>query len=73
MPMVDVQTSKAPAAIYPSAWEFDGLLTDGTAVCVLPIQRSDAGLLMAFHARLSPETIYRRYFGEGGDRCPSLL
>jgi len=61
--MVDVQTSEVPAAIYPSAWEFDGLLTDGTAVCVRPIQQSDVGLLRSFHARLSPESIYRRYFG----------
>ena len=61
--MIEVQTSEAPAAIYPSAWEFDGLLTDGTAVCVRPIQQSDIGLLISFHARLSPESIYRRYFG----------
>ena len=47
---------------YPATWEFDGLLTDGTAVCVRPVKASDAGMLVAFHARLSPQTVYRRYF-----------
>lgn len=38
-------------------------LPDGTAVLVRPITPDDAGALVALHARLSADTIYRRYFG----------
>ena len=63
MSTVDVEKSELAAPVYPSAWEFDALLTDGTAVCVRPVQPIDAGMLVLFHSRLSPTTIYRRYFG----------
>jgi len=62
MSTVDAGTINDVAA-YPAAWEFDGLLTDGTAVRVRPITPSDAAMLVTFHARLSPQTVYRRYFG----------
>jgi RimJ/RimL family protein N-acetyltransferase len=39
------------------------LLADGTPVLVRPITPDDAGALVALHARLSADTIYRRYFG----------
>jgi GNAT superfamily N-acetyltransferase len=39
------------------------LLPDGTEVVVRPITPADAGALVALHARLSADTIYRRYFG----------
>ncbi len=48
---------------YPSAWEGDALLTDGTGIRIRPIRPEDAGALRRFHLRLSPETIHRRYFG----------
>jgi RimJ/RimL family protein N-acetyltransferase len=38
-------------------------LTDGTAVTIRLIRPDDAPGLQAFHARLSPETIYWRYLG----------
>jgi acyl-CoA synthetase (NDP forming)/GNAT superfamily N-acetyltransferase len=62
MSAVDGRTIEDSAPIYPSAWEFDGLLTNGTAVCVRPIRPDDAGMLVSFHSRLSPDTIYHRYF-----------
>ena len=64
MSTIEQRPSGANETEYPHEWSFDGLLTDGTAVCVRPIQRSDAPLLRAFHQTLSSETIYRRYLGE---------
>jgi GNAT superfamily N-acetyltransferase len=39
------------------------LLRDGTLLVVRPIRPVDADALVALHARLSADTIYRRYFG----------
>jgi GNAT superfamily N-acetyltransferase len=39
------------------------LLRDGTRLLVRPIRPDDADALVALHARLSADTIYRRYFG----------
>ena len=44
---------------YPAAWEFDGLLMNGEAVVVRPIQPADASALTSFHASLSPDSIHR--------------
>src|SRR3954465_9027563 len=41
----------------------EALLADGTPVLVRPITPDDADALVALHARLSADTIYRRYFG----------
>src|SRR3954469_10901708 len=41
----------------------EALLADGTPVLVRPITPDDADALVALHARLSTDTIYRRYFG----------
>jgi len=38
-------------------------LQDGRRVAIRPIRPDDAPRLRAFHARLSPETIYRRFLG----------
>jgi GNAT superfamily N-acetyltransferase len=43
-------------------------LRDGTSVGVRPIRPDDDERLRAFHARLSPESIYRRFFAS----LPSL-
>lgn len=59
----DVLAQDTSAAGYPAAWEFDGLLTDGTAVRVRPANPDDVSLLGTFHAALSQESMYRRYFG----------
>ena len=38
-------------------------LADGSELAVRPIRREDAPALVALHARLSTDTIHRRYFG----------
>lgn len=47
---------------YPSEWEADVVLADGGTVHVRPIQTEDADRIVAFHARLSAETIRYRFF-----------
>ncbi|WP_018656936.1 GNAT family N-acetyltransferase [Actinomadura flavalba] len=47
---------------YPDRWEADVLLTDGGTAHLRPIRSEDAELLREFYARLSPETIYYRFF-----------
>jgi len=47
---------------YPSAWELDALLVDGRIIHLRPIRPEDGGRLLAFHRRLSPESIHFRYF-----------
>ena len=49
----------AVPAGYPSAWEFDGLLMNGEAVVVRPIQAADALTLVGLHATVSPDTLQR--------------
>ncbi|RKS68705.1 acyl-CoA synthetase (NDP forming) [Actinomadura pelletieri DSM 43383] len=47
---------------YPDQWEADVVLSDGGTAHLRPIRPADAELLRDFHARLSPETIYYRFF-----------
>ncbi|TDQ48247.1 bifunctional acetate--CoA ligase family protein/GNAT family N-acetyltransferase [Actinorugispora endophytica] len=47
---------------YPKHWEADVVLTDGGTAHLRPITPDDAELLQDFHSRLSPETIYYRFF-----------
>jgi acyl-CoA synthetase (NDP forming)/GNAT superfamily N-acetyltransferase len=47
---------------YPDQWEADVVLADGGTAHIRPIRASDAGLLRDFYARLSPESIYYRFF-----------
>jgi len=47
---------------YPAHWEADVVLADGGTVHVRPITPEDADRLRAMHARLSPDTIYMRFF-----------
>lgn len=47
---------------YPDHWEADVVLSDGGTAHLRPIRPEDAGLLRTFHARLSPESIYYRFF-----------
>jgi GNAT superfamily N-acetyltransferase len=56
-------TAPAPALLpYPGHWESDVVLADGTVVHLRPIVPDDADPLVAFHQRLSPETVYFRFF-----------
>jgi RimJ/RimL family protein N-acetyltransferase len=47
---------------YPQHWEADIVLRDGLTCHVRPIRPDDAARLIAFHARLSSQTIYYRFF-----------
>ncbi|MEU5882201.1 GNAT family N-acetyltransferase [Spirillospora sp. NPDC047279] len=47
---------------YPAHWEADVVLTDGGTAHLRPVRSDDAELLRAFYARLSPESIYYRFF-----------
>lgn len=47
---------------WPAHWAGDVLLADGGTAHVRPIAPQDDRLLAAFHARLSPESIYLRFF-----------
>lgn len=51
-----------PPLPYPREWEADVVLTDGGTAHVRPITAPDADRLRAFHARLSRETVYNRFF-----------
>jgi GNAT superfamily N-acetyltransferase len=46
-------------------------LPDGTGVLVRPIRPADAEALIALHARLSADTIYRRYFSARPHLAPA--
>ena len=48
---------------YPVEWEFDAILADGATAHLRPIRPTDASGLVAFHAGLSFETVYSRFFG----------
>ncbi|MCU0266025.1 MAG: GNAT family N-acetyltransferase, partial [Actinomycetia bacterium] len=50
------------AAPYPAHWEADVVLRDGGTAHLRPIRPDDADRLREFHSRLSPETIYYRFF-----------
>ncbi|MFM7535597.1 MAG: GNAT family N-acetyltransferase [Acidimicrobiales bacterium] len=45
-----------------SPWPADVTLSDGGVVRIRSIRPDDAGALVRFHLRLSPETIYYRFF-----------
>ena len=47
---------------YPSRWEADVVLSDGGTMSVRPIRPDDADLILRFHDRQSPESIYFRFF-----------
>ncbi|HTN79750.1 MAG TPA: GNAT family N-acetyltransferase, partial [Acidimicrobiales bacterium] len=47
---------------YPAEWEADVVLTDGGTVHVRPVRPTDAERLVAFHGRLSHQSVYYRFF-----------
>lgn len=57
-----VTTSDTPIPTYPVEWEADVVLRDGRTARIRPITPADAEGLRSFHAQLSPETIYFRFF-----------
>jgi GNAT superfamily N-acetyltransferase len=49
------------------------VLRDGTRLLVRPIRIQDGPALVALHARLSADTIYRRYFGARPHLAPAVV
>jgi RimJ/RimL family protein N-acetyltransferase len=49
--------------VFEFSWVCDAVLAGGATVHVRPIYGNDARRLVAFHSRLSPESIYMRFFG----------
>lgn len=62
MDPVEAADPGARPADYPHAFETDVVLTDGATAHVRPIRPDDGALLLDFHARQSPQSIYYRYF-----------
>ncbi len=56
------QTEEPTGGTYPYKWETDTILSDGRTVAIRPIKPSDADRIEEFHGRLSPESIYFRFF-----------
>lgn len=61
---------------YPARYESDILLRDGSSLHLRPIKPDDLNPLMDFHKRLSPRSVYFRYFSPlpdlGEDRARAL-
>jgi hypothetical protein len=60
-------------AIYPAQYETTAVLRDGSRVLVRPICPDDAGAVLAFHARLSPLSLYHRFFSPVPRLAPEQL
>jgi acetyl coenzyme A synthetase (ADP forming)-like protein len=56
----------------PSRWECDAVLADGGTVHIRPTRPVDAEDLVAFHERLSDQTVYLRFFS-GMRRLPPAV
>lgn len=56
------ESEVAAAAVYPSQWESDVVLIDGGTAHIRPIRADDAEQIRALHSRLSPQSIYFRFF-----------
>lgn len=56
---------------YPLEWEADIVLSDGSTGHLRPILPEDAERLVAFHGRLSPESIRYRYFAPHPELSPT--
>src|SRR4026207_2439253 len=59
--MTAVADPGSPSA-YPSQWECDVVLIDGGTAHLRPIRPDDVEQLRDLHSRLSPESIYFRFF-----------
>ena len=47
---------------YPARYESDILLRNGSTLSLRPIRSDDASALRSLHARLSPRSVYFRFF-----------
>ncbi|HEY4377533.1 MAG TPA: GNAT family N-acetyltransferase, partial [Acidimicrobiales bacterium] len=57
-----VEPASSQAGAYPARWEAEVVLADGGTMLVRPIRPDDGELIVAFHDRQSPESIYLRFF-----------
>lgn len=58
---------------YPAHWEADVLLLDGRTARIRPTRSTDADGLVAFYARVSPNSKYLRYFAPHPELTESEL
>jgi acyl-CoA synthetase (NDP forming)/GNAT superfamily N-acetyltransferase len=58
---------------YPARWESDVILLDGSTMHIRPIRPTDGPRIEALHQRLSPETIYFRFFSPLSKLSPKML
>ncbi|MBI4469504.1 MAG: GNAT family N-acetyltransferase, partial [Acidobacteria bacterium] len=49
-------------ASYPARYESDIVLLDGSTLRLRPVRKEDASALKALHLRLSPQSVYFRFF-----------
>ena len=61
-PHLDVFADKWSKRPYPLELVLEVVTDDGLTLCIRPIRPDDAELLVRFHAGLSSDSIYRRYF-----------
>ncbi len=57
-----VEAGPAREAAYPREEERDVVLRSGSTLRLRPIRRDDAAALLAFYRRLSPDSLYFRFF-----------
>ena len=57
----------------PGRWEADAVCSDGGVVHIRPVRPEDAPDVEAFHERLSPESVYFRFFATMPRLRPRLL
>jgi acetyl coenzyme A synthetase (ADP forming)-like protein len=73
-PTHETEPEAAPEpAPYPGAFECDVVLADGAPVHLRPVRPEDAEAIRAFHAGLSEESVYLRFFSLMKELPPSLL
>ncbi|MDO5498707.1 MAG: GNAT family N-acetyltransferase [Propionibacteriaceae bacterium] len=60
--MSDTDAAPLPTLPYPTEWEADVLLTDGSTAHLRPVRPDDDERLIAFYARVSDESKYLRFF-----------
>ena len=70
--MPGAEVGDLPAG-YPSRWEADVVLADGATVHLRPIKPSDGPGISALHSRLTPETVYFRFFSLLPRLSPKML
>lgn len=62
-----------PASGYPANWESDTILSDGRTVHLRPIRPDDSEGIIKLHSRLSPTTVYYRFFTPMPQLSDSML